>query len=259
MRADFTGDVAMVTGASGGMGRAISLAFANAGARLVMVDVDTAGGAETERLAKEAGADAVFVAADISDGAQVAAAVDLAVQRFGRLDCAVNAAAVENESAPLHQCDDDTFDRMQAINVRGVFLTMKHQIQAMLANEPRAGERGAIVNIASTNSFRPQNDQPAYTASKHAVLGLTRSAALDYAARGIRINALCPGAIDTPMLRKAMERRGRDPHDVAGRLSLIGRFGQPEEIASAALFLCSGAASFVYGHPLAVDAGYLAR
>jgi len=258
MRPDFNGDVAFVTGAGGGMGRAISLAFARAGAALVMADVDEAGGAETERLAREAGADAVFVATDVSNADQVAAAVGQAVERHGHLDCAVNAAAIENETAPLHECADSAFDLMQSVNVRGTFLSLKHEIAAMLGpgNE---GRGGAIVNIASTNAFRPQHEQPAYTASKHAVIGLTRSASLDYAPRGIRINAICPGSIDTPMLRRAMERRGRNLDDVMGRLSLIGRFGQPEEIATAALWLCSDGASFVYGHPLAVDAGYLAR
>jgi NAD(P)-dependent dehydrogenase (short-subunit alcohol dehydrogenase family) len=119
--------------------------------------------------------------------------------------------------------------------------------------------RGTIVNIAFTNSVRPQNNQPAYTAAKHAVLGLTRSAAIDYAALGIRVNAICPGSIDTPMLRSAMERRGRDPKDVVDRLSLIGRFGTPAEIAEATLWLCSDASTFTYGHALAVDAGYLTK
>jgi NAD(P)-dependent dehydrogenase (short-subunit alcohol dehydrogenase family) len=203
------------------------------------------------------GGDAVFVQTDVSDAAQIFAAVGTTTERFGRLDCAVNAAAIENESAPLHECADDLFDRMQQVNLRGTFLSMKHEIGAMLApgNE---GRGGAIVNIASTNSFRPQRDQPAYTASKHAVIGITRSAAIDYARHGIRINAICPGSIDTPMLRRAMERRGRNADEVVGRLSLIGRFGTPDEIAAAALWLCSDAASFVYGHPLAVDAGYLA-
>jgi glucose 1-dehydrogenase len=141
---------------------------------------------------------------------------------------------------------------MMNVNTRGVFLCMKHEIAAMLA----AGG-GSIVNIASTNSFRPQHDQPAYTASKHAVLGLTRSAAMDYAGRGIRINAICPGAIDTPMLRNAMERRGRDADDVAHRLSPLGRFGRPDEIAAAVLWLCSDASSFTSGHALAVDGGML--
>lgn len=259
MRPDFTGDVAFVTGAGGGMGRAISVAFVEAGAKVVMVDVDEAGGAETERVARQAGGDATFVAADVSDADQVAAAVGGVLERHGRLDCAVNAAAIENETAALHECEDTGFDRMQAVNVRGVFLTMKHEIAAILRNVLRDGARGAIVNIASTNSFRPQHEQPAYTASKHAVLGLTRSAAYDYAGHGIRINAICPGAIDTPMLRNAIARRGRDPGDVIGRLSLIGRFGRPDEIAAAALWLCSDASSFTTGHALAVDAGYLAR
>ena len=258
MTADFGGDVALVTGAAGGMGRAIALAFARAGATVVMGDVDEDGGRETERLVAETGAPGVFVVADVSDSPSVAALVDTAVTRFGGLRCAVNAAAIENEMVALHECSDDAFDRMQHVNTRGVFLCMKHEISRMLANPPRDGERGAIVNIASTNSFRPQHDQPAYTASKHAVLGLTRSASFDYSGKGIRINAICPGTIDTPMLRKAMERRGRNPDDVVSRLSLLGRFGRPDEIAAAALWLCSDAASFTMGHALAVDAGMLA-
>jgi glucose 1-dehydrogenase len=258
MTADFGGDVALVTGAAGGMGRAIALAFARAGATVVMADVDADGGRETERLVVDAGASGAFVATDVSDAASVAALVGTAVARFGGLHCAVNAAAIENEMVALHECSDDNFDRMQQVNVRGLFLCMKHEIAAMLDNPPRAGERGAIVNIASTNSFRPQHDQPAYTASKHAVLGLTRSASYDYSGKGIRVNAICPGTIDTPMLRKAMERRGRNPDEVVSRLSLIGRFGRPDEIAAAALWLCSDAASFTMGHALAVDAGMLA-
>jgi glucose 1-dehydrogenase len=140
------------------------------------------------------------------------------------------------------------------VNLTSVFLCMKHEINAMLA-----GGGGAIVNIASTNSYRPQPHQSAYTASKFGVLGLTKSAAVDYAPRGIRINAICPGSIDTPMLRGAIAKRGRDPQEVADRLSLIGRFGTVDEIAAAALYLCSGAAGFTIGHALAVDGGYLSR
>jgi NAD(P)-dependent dehydrogenase (short-subunit alcohol dehydrogenase family) len=253
VQADFTGEVAFVTGAAGGMGRAISLAFAAAGATVVMADIDAAGGAETERQVRDTGGTGTFVATDISDPDQVASAVAVATGH-GRLDAAVNAAAIENELVPLHETELAAFDRMQEINVRGVFLCMQHELRAMLP----AG-RGAIVNIASTNSFRPQPNQPAYTASKHAVIGLTRSAAVDYAAKGIRVNAICPGAIDTPMLLGAMERRGRDPLDVANRLSLFGRFGTPEEIAAAALWLCSDGSSFTTGHALGVDAGYLSR
>ncbi len=251
----FVGEVALVTGGSGGMGREISTAFAAAGAKVVVADVDDGGGAETIRLVEAAGGEAVYVRCDVSSAPAVEAAVAVAVDRFGGLHCAVNAAAIENETVPLADCDEDLFDRMQAVNVRGVFLSMKYELRAMLA----AGTGGAIVNIASTNSVRPQPNQPAYTTAKHAVLGMTKSAAIDYAAHGIRINAILPGAIDTPMLRNAMERRGRVESDVVSRLSLIGRFGRPDEIAQAALWLCSDGASFTMGHALAVDAGFLAR
>jgi glucose 1-dehydrogenase len=204
MHADFSGNVAFVTGAAGGMGRAVALAFARAGAGLVVTDVDERGGAQTAEMARAEGADAVFVAADVSDAAQIETAVGVALDRHGKLDCAVNAAAIENETAPLHDCSLEAFERMQAVNLRGVFLSMKYEIAAMLD-----GSGGAIVN--------------------------------------------------TPMLRNAMQRRGRDADDVISRLSLIGRFGRPEEIAAAALWLCSDGASYVHGHPLAVDAGYLAR
>jgi glucose 1-dehydrogenase len=250
----FAGDVAFVTGAAGGMGRACALAFAAAGASVVLCDVNDEGGEETAAMAVAAGGTAVYTRVDVSDGDAVSAGVDLAVRRFGRLDCAVNAAAIENETALLHETEDAAFDRMQAVNLRGIFLSMKYELRAMLP----AG-RGAIVNIASTNSFRPQPHQSAYTAAKHGVLGLTRSAAVDYAPLGVRVNAICPGGIDTPMLRSAMARRGRDPQEVAQRLSLLGRFGTAEEIANAALWLCSDSSSYTLGHALAVDAGYLAR
>ena len=231
----FAGDVAFVTGAAGGMGRACALAFAAAGAKVLLCDVNDAGGEETVAMAAAAGGEAVA--------------------RWGRLDCAVNAAAIETETVLLHEATEESWDRMQAVNLKGTFLCLKYELAAMLA----AGNGGAIVNIASTNSFRPQPHQTAYTASKHGVLGLTRQAAIDYAPLGVRVNAICPGGIDTPMLRGAMERRGRDPQDVANRLSLIGRFGTPEEIAAAALWLCSDSSSYTMGHALAVDAGYLAR
>ena len=249
----FAGEVAFVTGASGGMGRAITVAFARAGASVVAADVDEAGGAETVAGVVAEGGTATFVRCDVGDPASVEAAVDVAVNQFGALNCAVNAAAIEHETVPLHECDLADFERIQAVNVRGIFLSMKYEILAMLESG------GSIVNIASTNAIRPQPNQPAYTASKHAVLGLTRSAAIDYAGRGIRVNAILPGSIDTPMLQEAMRRRGRNPEDVVDRLSLIGRFGRPDEIANAALWLCSEDSSFVVGHPLAVDAGYLTR
>jgi NAD(P)-dependent dehydrogenase (short-subunit alcohol dehydrogenase family) len=242
--------VCLVTGATGGMGAAIVRALVAAGARVVATDRSSA---ELEALAEPHGSVVVGHAADLADDGVAEALVALAVQRFGRLDAAVNAAGIEHETVPLHLTTDESFDRLMDINVRAVFRCMRAEIAAMLA----AGTRGSIVNIASTNSFRPQHDQPAYTASKHAVLGLTRSAALDYGVHGIRVNAICPGAIDTPMLRDAMERRGRDADEVARRLTRFGRFGTPDEIADAAVWLCSDESSFTTGHALAVDGGML--
>jgi NAD(P)-dependent dehydrogenase (short-subunit alcohol dehydrogenase family) len=251
---DMTGKVALVTGGAQGMGRAIAYAFADAGCSVVVADISVAGGEETVTTIRNSGGAASFRSCDVADATQVEQLVSFAVSTYGRIDYAVNAAAIEGESVPLAELDDDLFDRLQAVNVRSVYLCMKHEINAMLVTGG-----GAIVNIASTNSFRPQPHQAAYTTSKHAVLGLTKSAAIDYAPKGIRINAIVPGSIDTPMLRNAMARRGRDEKDVISRLSLLGRFGRPDEIAAAALWLCSDASSFTVGHALAVDAGYLAR
>jgi NAD(P)-dependent dehydrogenase (short-subunit alcohol dehydrogenase family) len=251
----FAGRVALVTGGAGGMGRAIAEAFARAGAAVAVSDIATAGGEETVRSVRDAGGDAVFIGADVSDAASVESLVRQAVDAFGGLNCAVNAAAIELERVRLHELEEETFDRIIAVNLKSIYLCMKYETRQMLGQ----GNGGAIVNIASTNSFRPQPNQSAYTASKHGVIGMTRNAAIDYAADGIRINAICPGAIDTPMLRAAIDRRGRDPDEVAGRLSLLGRFGTPEEIAAASLWLCSDHSSFTLGHALAVDGGYLAR
>lgn len=238
------------------MGRAIALAFAAAGSRVIVSDVADAGGEETVDLVRAAGGVAQYVHVDVSKNADVEAMVAKAVDAYGGLDFAVNAAAIEFEVDYLADLAEDDWDRMLDVNLKSIFLCMKHEINAMLAT-PREGS--AIVNIASTNSYRPQPHQSAYTASKFGVLGLTKSAAVDYAPRGIRINAICPGSIDTPMLRGAIAKRGRDPLEVADRLSLIGRFGTVDEIAAAALWLCSGAASFTIGHALAVDGGYLSR
>ena len=248
----FAGASVFLTGAAGGMGRAIAERFVLAGANVFLTDLADGVGVAAE-LTKKGPGTAVFHALDVADDDSVRIAVETCIDRFGGVDHAVNAAAIENESVPLHECDAGAFENMMAVNVHGIFHCMKHQIIAML---PRGG---TIVNIASTNAVRPQPNQPAYTAAKHAVLGLTRSAAVDYAARGIRINAICPGTIDTPMLRNAMERRGRVPEEVLPRLSLLGRFGTPDEIADAALWLSSDASSFTVGHALAVDAGYLIR
>ena len=251
----FAGRSAVVTGAASGMGRAIALSLAAEGASVVAADVDEHGGQETVALVEEAGGRAKFLRTDVSRSEDVRAMVDLAVSAHGGLHLGVNAAAVEFETQPLADCEDADFDRMIAVNLRSVFLCVKHEARAMRSQ----GRGGSIVNIASTNSFRPQPHQAAYTASKHGVLGLTRAGAVDHAADGIRINAVCPGAIETPMLLGAIEARGRDRDEVARRLSLFGRFGTTEEIAQAVLWLCSDDSSFTTGHALAVDGGYLAR
>jgi NAD(P)-dependent dehydrogenase (short-subunit alcohol dehydrogenase family) len=255
MTAQFQDEVALVTGGAGGMGRAIAQAFAAAGASVLVADVNRNGGEETAASITQSGGRAKFVETDVADANAVQAMVRAAVDAFGELKCAVNAAAIELERDRLADLDEATFDRLVAVNLKSIFLCLKFEILQMLAQ----GGGGAIVNIASTNSFRPQPHQSVYTATKHGVLGMTRNAAIDYAGDGIRINAICPGSIDTPMLRDAMERRGRDPEEVAGRLSLIGRFGTVDEIAKAALWLCSDESTFTIGHALAVDGGYLAR
>lgn len=248
------GRVAVVTGATGGMGRAITRRLAEAGAHVVAVDLSADGADDLISASAGASGDVSFEPGDVSKAADMERVVGAAVDRHGRLDCAVNAAAIEFETLPLADCPDDDFDKMLAVNVRGVFLAMKYELRAMLD----AGNGGAIVNIASTNAYRPQHGQPAYTASKHAVLGLTKSAAMDYATHSIRVNAICPGAIDTPMLRNAIERRNGNADEVARRLSRLHRFGEPSEIAEAALWLCSDASSFTTGHDIAVDGGMLA-
>ncbi len=253
------GRTGVVTGATGGMGRSIVAALAFAGVNVIATDRNDRLADELLAVTATAPSTVTFVSADVADADAVVGVVAKAVSLHGRLDCAVNAAAIEFETVPLADCADDDFDSMMAVNVRGVFLSMKHQLRAMVDTaDARDGGGASIVNIASTNSYRPQHNQPAYTASKHAVLGLTRSAAMDYAQHGIRVNAICPGAIDTPMLRQAMDRRGGEPGEVAKRLSKFGRFGEPQEIADAALWLCSDASSFTTGHALAVDGGMLA-
>lgn len=247
------GKVALVTGAGAGIGRACAIALAAAGARVVVSDVTAEGGNETVDQIEHAGGEALFVEADVSSGAAVKALIDIAVRRFGGLDCAVNNAGIEGRMAPTAECSEENWDRTIAINLKGVWLCMREEIPRML-------ERGAgsIVNMASVAGLVGFQGLPAYCASKGGIVQLTKTAALEYATQGIRVNAICPGVIRTAMVDRIL---GGDPEQEKAftQLEPIGRFGRPEEIANAALWLCSGASSFVTGDTVAVDGGFIAR
>lgn len=250
------GKVAIVTGAGMGMGEATAILFAQMGARVMVADINADAAARTCATIEAAGGSASHCVVDVADETSVAAMVAATVAQFGRLDCAVNNAAIKPDTHPIHDADMAEFDRIIAVNLRGVMTCMKHEIGHMLAQD-RPG--GAIVNIGSVSSQRPQPTNAAYTAAKHGVIGLTKVGSIDYAPRGIRVNAVMPGAISTPMIRTALDDNNLTEAEFAPQLSLFGRFGQPVEVAQASLWLCSDAASFVTGHALAVDAGYLSR
>ena len=252
------GKVALVTGGSSGIGRATALALAREGAKVVIADVDVAGGRETIRMIEAAGGEAVLVRTDVSQAAEVAAMVTQAVETYGRLDCAFNNAGGSSIQAggggPIHEHPEATWDRVISINLTGAWRCMKYEIAQMLK---QGG--GTIVNTSSIYGLvgNPGGGS-AYQASKHGVVGLTKAAALEYAHEGIRVNAVCPGFTHTPMvagiLAQDLERESQ-----ALAAHPVGRLGQPEEIAEAVVWLCSDAASFVTGHAMPVDGGYVAQ
>jgi glucose 1-dehydrogenase len=248
------GRVALVTGAAVGMGAATARLFADAGANVAVADVDEANGEATAATIRAAGGEASFVRADVSRASEVDAMVRAVVERYGRLDCAVNNAAVTPDARPLAELAEAELDRILAINLKGVALCLKYELAQMLSQG-----QGSIVNIGSTSSFRPQPGSAAYTAAKHGVIGLTKVASLESAPHGVRVNCVCPGAIDTPMIRASVARRGTTEAEFAPNLSLFGRFGKPEEVAQASLWLCSDLASYATGAVLSVDAGYVSR
>jgi NAD(P)-dependent dehydrogenase (short-subunit alcohol dehydrogenase family) len=250
------GKVAIVTGGSAGIGRATALAFAARGARVVVADVEEEGGRETVEMVERDGGEAVFVATDVSSPDDVERMVATAKERFGRLDIAFNNAGIEGDLAPLVEYSLDTWNRIVGINLTGVWLCMKHEIPLMLETGG-----GAIVNNASILGTVGMATAGPYTATKHGVIGLTRVAALENAEKGIRVNAVCPGFIETPMVMERGVHAGENQEvydDLVG-LHPVGRLGKSEEIADAVVWLCSDGASFIAGHPLIVDGGYVAR
>lgn len=244
---------ALVTGASSGIGKATAFAFARDGYAVALADIDNAAGADVLKTLQDEGRQALFMQCDVADAAQVNALVHQCVATFGRLDVAFNNAGIEGVPAATADCTHENWDRVIGVNLTGVWLCMRAELKQML-QQP---EGGAIVNCSSVAGIAGLPTVPAYVASKHGVIGLTRTAALEYATRNIRVNAVCPGAIETPMLERFM-------HGEQGRQQMIatepvGRIGTPDEIAAAVVWLAGPAASFVTGHALAVDGGWTAR
>jgi NAD(P)-dependent dehydrogenase (short-subunit alcohol dehydrogenase family) len=252
MTAELEGKVALVTGGTSGIGRDTAVLFAKAGAKVVVSGRREPEGNETVSLLREAGGEGVFVKADVSKASDVDSLIQTAVQHFGRLDIAFNNAGIEGVWVPIARQSEEDWDQTIAINLKGVWLCLKYELRQML----KQGTGGAIVNMASISGLMGSVGAGAYSASKHGVVGLTKTAALENAKSGIRINAVCPGVVETAMAERlfsapAVHKYLLDCHPV-------GRFGKPAEIADAVLWMCSERASFMTGQSLVLDGGFLA-
>ena len=252
MTTQLKGNVALVTGAGSGIGRASAQAFANEGAKVLVADIDPEGGAETVRLIAGEGGEALFFRADVSQPDDVEAMVRKAVDTWGRLDCAHNNAGIAESRVLTADLTEEVWDKTIDINLKGVWLCMKHEIKQMLEQGS-----GAIVNTSSVVGLAGVRFMPAYVASKHGIIGLTKAAALEYARMGIRVNAVCPGPILTPALEGYMKDNAKVGQNLRDN-NPSGRVGLTEEVAQAVVWLCSERSSYITGHALAVDGGVLA-
>ena len=247
--------VIIVTGAAQGMGEATAHLAAAAGASVVVADLNEAGGQSVVDAIVADGGTAAFVKTDVSDGASVEAMVAKTVELYGRLDGAANNAAIKPDQDVLSELDEDYFDKLIGVDLKGVALSMKYELQQML----KQGDGGSIVDISSTNGFRPQPNQGVYTSAKHGVVGLTKTAAVENGAHNIRVNSVAPGAIETPMLTESIADNDLTEEQVAPALSVLNRFGKPSEVAEGSVWLLSDSSSYVTGSVLHVDGGYTGR
>lgn len=251
MENSFKNKVVVITGAASGIGKATALAFAKKGAKVVIVDITEH--SETLNLIHDMGEEAVFIPCDVSDSVQVKAMIEKTITTFGAIDFAFNNAGIEGTTANTLECSEENWDHTININLKGIWLCMKYEIAEMLKQG-----KGVIINCSSVAGLVGFAGLPAYVASKHGVIGLTKTAALEFAKKGIRVNAVCPGIIETPMMDRLS---GNDLEAIArfSALEPMGRYGQPEEIGNAVLWMCSDEASFLTGHAMAVDGGFVAQ